>query len=253
VGDAAAVAARLGLPIQNLDLVAEALTHASWLHEHAGHPGGHNERLELLGDAVVNLAIAVALYARHPADDEGALSARRAAIVSTVGLARLAERIDLGGDLLLGEGEARGGGRTRPSVLAGAFEALAGAIYLDLGWDAARGWVMGLALPEIERDETPGALKSPKSRLQELTQQSARERPVYDIVAASGPDHQRRFVVEVRVDGQVRGIGEGPSRRAAETAAARQAVEALQPSGRRRPVRRRAKRGGAGITAPKSA
>jgi ribonuclease-3 len=239
VGGAAALAATLGLPIGNIELLDEALTHSSWLHEHPGHPGGHNERLELLGDAVVDLAIAAALYARYPADDEGLLSARRAAIVSTAGLAQLADRIGLGDHLLLGEGEARGGGRTRPSVLAGAFEAVAGAIYLDLGWEAARGRLVGLAMPEIERDEGLGALKSPKSRLQELTQRSARERPVYAIVEASGPDHLRRYVVEVRIEGEVRGVGEGPSRRAAETAAARQAVEALDGSTRLRPRRRR--------------
>jgi len=237
VGASAAYAAMLGLPVRNDDLLHEALTHASWLHEHPGHPGGHNERLELLGDAVVNLAIATALYARHPADDEGVLSARRAAIVSTVGLARLAGQIGLGDHLLLGEGEDRGGGRTRPSVLAGAFEALAAAVYLDLGWEAARAWVVGLALPEIERDDAPGSLKSPKSRLQELTQQSGRERPTYDIVEATGPDHLRRYVVEVRIGGEVRGVGEGPSRRAAETAAARHAVDALEPRGHR-PSRR---------------
>jgi ribonuclease-3 len=242
VGESAAFAARLGLPIRNLDLLDEALTHASWLHEHPGHPGGHNERLELLGDAVVNLAVATALYARHPADDEGVLSARRAAIVSTAALARLAERIELGDHLLLGEGEDRGGGRSRPSLLAGAFEAVAGAVYLDLGWETARGWLVGLAQPEIEGDLPPGALKSPKSRLQELTQRAARERPVYDVVEATGPDHLRRFVVEVRIEGQVRGVGEGASRRAAETAAARQAVDAIEAGDGLRPARRRPRR-----------
>jgi ribonuclease-3 len=249
VGDSAAVAARLGLPIRNVDLLDEALTHASWLHEHPGHPGGHNERLELLGDAVVNLAVATALYARHPADDEGVLSARRASIVSTAGLARLAERIELGDHLQLGEGEARGGGRSRPSLLAGAFEAVAGAVYLDLGWEAARGWVVGLAQPEIEGDLPPGALKSPKSRLQELTQRSARERPVYDVIEATGPDHLRRFVVEVRIEGLVRGVGEGASRRAAETAAARQAVDAIEAGDGLRPAARRPRRRAARVSA----
>jgi ribonuclease-3 len=237
VGGAAEFTARLGLPIRNLALLDEALTHSSWLHEHAESPGRHNERLELLGDAVVNLAIASALHVRHPADDEGVLSARRSTIVSTPGLARLAERLGLGDHLMLGEGEARGGGRRRPSLLASAFEAVAGAIYLDQGWDVARAWIESLAGPEIRLDEPPGVLKSPKSRLQELTQRSARERPAYRVVEATGPDHQRRFVVEVLVDGAIRGVGQGSSRRAAETEAARQAIEALE--GATRPARRR--------------
>jgi ribonuclease-3 len=235
VGGSAAFAARLGLPLRDLDLLEEALTHASWLHEHPADGRGHNERLELLGDAVVNLAIATALYERHPADDEGILSARRAAIVSATGLARIAQRIDLGSHLRLGEGEERGGGRTRSSLLAAGFEALAGAIYLDLGWEAARSWFVELARPEIEHDAAPATLKSPKSRLQELTQSTDRERPSYRVVEATGPDHRRQFVVEVLVNGEVRGVGAGPSRRAAETEAARLAVDRLESNrGRRR-------------------
>jgi ribonuclease-3 len=125
-----AVAKRLGLPVRDLDLLEQALVHSSWLHEHPDAARGHNERLEFLGDAVVNLTISEALYARHPLDDEGALSARRAAIVSTAGLARLAGRIELGSFLLLGEGESQRSGRRRPSLLASSFEALTGALYL---------------------------------------------------------------------------------------------------------------------------
>ena len=119
-----AVAERLGLPVRDLALLEQALVHSSWLHEHPDAAPGHNERLEFLGDAVVNLAISEALYARHPDDDEGILSARRAAIVSATGLATLAERIDLGTFLSLGEGEAARPGPQRPSILASAFEAL---------------------------------------------------------------------------------------------------------------------------------
>ena len=131
---AEAFAERLGIAVRDLDLLEQALVHSSWHHEHRDGARGHNERLEFLGDAVVNLAISEALYARHPGDDEGYLSARRAAIVSTVGLARLAGRIDLGAYLMLGEGEAQRSGRRRPSLLASTFEAVAGALYLDLGF-----------------------------------------------------------------------------------------------------------------------
>jgi len=219
---------RLGLPVGDRALLEQALVHSSWLHEHPDAVAGHNERLELLGDAVVNLAVSDALYRRHPGDDEGVLSARRAAIVSTTGLSRLATRLDLGSLLMLGEGEAQRGGRVRPSLLASVFEAVTGAIYLDLGWDAASAWVREQAEPELAADHAMTTLKSPKSRLQEHTQRTSGDRPLYRLVEALGPDHEKRFRVEVEVIGVVMGVGEGPSRRVAETSAAAQALEALR-------------------------
>lgn len=225
---AEAFAARIGLPVRDLDLLEQALVHSSWHHEHPDVALGHNERLEFLGDAVVNLAISEALYARHPDDDEGYLSARRAAIVSSVGLARLAGRIDLGRFLMLGEGEARRSGRRRPSLLASTFEAVAGALSLDLGFAVVRDWLIGLADPELAAEAPIGALKSPKSRLQEYTQRHSGERPSYRLLDATGPDHDRSFRIEVWVDGELLGVGEGPSRRTAETAAAALAIERLR-------------------------
>jgi len=221
------LAEQLGLPIRDRRLLAQALTHTSWLHEHPGEAAGHNERLEFLGDAVVNLAISEALYARHPDDDEGVLSARRAAIVSATGLAALAERIQLGGFLSLGEGEAGRVGPQRPSILASAFEALTGALLLDVGWDATRDWLIRTAAPEIDAGIAPGMLKSPKSRLQEETQRTSGGRPAYRVLEAVGPDHDKIFRVDVSVAGEVLGTGVGPSRRVAETAAAAEAVEVL--------------------------
>jgi ribonuclease III len=223
-----ALTERLGLPIQDRDLFAQALVHSSWLHEHPDAARGHNERLEFLGDAVVSIAVSEALFRRHPTDDEGVLSARRAAIVSTPGLARLATRIGLGDYLLLGEGEAQRGGRVRPSLLASAFEALVGAIYLDLGWEAARDWIHARAEEELSADLALTTLKSPKSRLQEHTQRRTGERPDYRVVDASGPDHEKLFRIEVWVDGRPLGVGEGPSRRTAETAAAGKALELIR-------------------------
>lgn len=229
MGPAETFAARLGLAVRDLDLLEQALVHSSWHHEHREGARGHNERLEFLGDAVVNLAISEALYTRHPDDDEGYLSARRAAIVSTVGLARLAGRIELGGYLLLGEGEAQRSGRRRPSLLASTFEAVAGALYLDLGFGPVREWLVELAGPELSAESSIGLLKSPKSRLQEYTQRYSGERPSYRLLAATGPDHEKSFRIEVWVAGQLLGTGEGPSRRTAETAAASQAMEGLRP------------------------
>ncbi len=223
-----ALAEHLGLAIRDRDLLAQALVHSSWLHEHPDSARGHNERLEFLGDAVVSLAVSEALYRRHPADDEGVLSARRASIVSTPGLARLAARLELGQYLFLGEGEAQRGGRVRPSLLASAFEALVGAIYLDLGWDAARDWIHACAAEELASDPAPTTLKSPKSRLQEHTQRTSGDRPVYRLVEAVGPDHEKQFRIEVVVNGRVLGTGEGLSRRIAETSAAAEALEVLR-------------------------
>jgi ribonuclease-3 len=225
---AAALVERLGLPVRDLDLLQQALIHSSYLHEHRDLAVGHNERLEFLGDSVVSVAISDALYRRHPDDDEGVLSARRASIVSTTGLARLASRLELGQYLLLGEGESQRGGRRRPGLLASAFEALVGAIYLDLGYEAAGGFVVSLAAPELTSGRPLGSLKSPKSRLQEFTQRLSGERPQYRLVDASGPDHEKTFRVEVAVSGRVIGVGEGLSRRLAETAAAARAIESLR-------------------------
>jgi len=239
VRPATAFAERLGLRVRDLDLLEQALVHSSYLHEHPDVARGHNERLEFLGDAVVNLAMSGALYERHPDDDEGILSARRAAIVSTTGLARLAGRLDLGSHLLLGEGEAQRGGRRRPGLLASSFEALVGAVFLDLGWEAARAWLVELAAPELSLDASVMSLKSPKSRLQEHTQRTTGARPIYRLLDAVGPDHDKRFRIEVVVDGDVLGTGEGPSRRTAETVAAAEALERLRRRrgrGRRRGI-----------------
>ena len=270
MGRAAAFAQRLGLPIRDLDLLEQSLVHSSYLHEHPDAARGHNERLEFLGDAVVSLAISDAVYARHPDDDEGILSARRAAIVSTSGLSRLAGRFELGELLLLGEGEAARGARRRPSLLASSFEAssdgassdeassdgrrrassfeaVIGAVYLDLGWEATRHWLVQLAAPELDHEVAVGTLKSPKSRLQEHTQRTAGRRPTYRVLDAVGPDHDKMFSIEVSVEGDVLGRGEGPSRRVAETAAAAQALDTLRA--RRERERERADADAAGRSA----
>jgi len=225
---AAALAERLGLPVRDLELLQQALIHSSYLHEHRDLAVGHNERLEFLGDSVVSLAISDALYRRHPDDDEGVLSARRASIVSTAGLARLARRLGLGEYLLLGEGESQRGGRRRPSLLASAFEAVVGALYMDLGFESTSAFVVGLAAPELTTERPLNSLKSPKSRLQEFTQRLSGERPLYRLLQAVGPDHDKVFRVEVIVEGRIIGVGEGHSRRLAEVAAAARAIEALR-------------------------
>lgn len=176
---------------------------------------------------MIGIVISRELYRRYPADDEGLLSSRRAAIVSTTGLARIAERVGLGEALRLGEGEAARGGRARPLLLASGLEALTGALFLDLGWDVAERWIATHAEPELSSTLAASALKSPKSRLQEWTQRRTGGRPEYRVLDALGPDHERTFRIEVLVNGAEVGIGVGPSRRVAETQAAAEALLVL--------------------------
>jgi ribonuclease-3 len=129
---------------------------------------------------------------------------------------------------MLGEGEAKRSGRRRPILLASTFEAVAGALYLDLGFGPVRDWLIGLARPELAAEAPIGTLKSPKSRLQEFTQRRSGDRPTYRLMEASGPDHEKSFRIEVWVGGDLLGVGEGLSRRTAETAAAAQAMERLR-------------------------
>lgn len=220
-------AAGLQLPPGRLPHVAEALVHGSYPNEHPEADRQTNERLEFLGDAVIQLLVSEALHARHPGDDEGRLTARRAAIVSTAGLAAVAERIGLGAHLRLGQGADRAGERRRPSVLAAGLEALVAAVYLDQGLDSARAWFTVLLGPELDRAEPAEVFMAPKSRLQELGHDRAGQAPEYRVVAVDGPDHARHYAVEVTLGGEVVGHGEGHSRREAETEAATQALARL--------------------------
>lgn len=201
-------------------LLAQALTHRS-----AGAP--HNERLEFLGDALVGLIVAEALYARWPKADEGALTRARAELVRESALAQLARELDLGSRLTLGPGEMKSGGHRRDSILSDALEALVAAIYLDAGFEACRSAV----LPWFERSiaELPvGKVgKDPKTRLQEWLQARQRPLPVYELLSESGDEHAKQFRMRCRLaDPALAAEGEGGSRRAAEQQAA-EAVLAL--------------------------
>jgi ribonuclease III len=226
-GRAAALAERLGLPITNLALLEEALVHSSYPNDHPGETIRSNERLEFLGDAVISMIFSEALFRESGDDDEGVLTARRARIVSSPALARLASRIRLGDYLLLGEGAERAHERRRPTVLESAFEALVGAVYLDRGYPQTREWLLSLAGPELADRPAPAALKSAKSRLLEATQALTGRPPTYRVVTATGPDHARWYVVEAVLEGDVLGTGGGRNRRAAEMEAAEAALVRL--------------------------
>ena len=225
------LAERLGLHFDDSALLTEALVHSSYVNEHPEGGTDSNERLEFLGDAVLSLVMSEALFKRHRDEPEGILTTRRAAIVSTRGLARISRRLGIGDALILGQGAENSGERARSSVLAGLFESIVAAIYLDQGLDAARDFILDAAAPELDAAVSVDTLKAPKSRLQEHAFSVTGRAPAYRILSSDGPDHDRHFVVEVTVDGVVVGTGEGRSRREAETHAAQAALEGIDATG----------------------
>lgn len=220
-----ALALRLGHRFNDPSLLADALTHRS-------ARGRHNERLEFLGDAVLSLVVAEALYRRHPDADEGDLSRLRAALVCAPALAAVGAELGLGELLVLGSGELKSGGHRRASTLGDAVEALVGAVYLDAGFDAARDVVLAVFAQRLDTPTDLDALKDPKTRLQEWLQGRGLGLPDYAIVAERGEAHQRSFRVRCDcVAVGVSGEGEGHSRRAAEQAAAEQVLATLERGG----------------------
>lgn len=203
-------------------LLQQALTHRSY-----GVP--HNERLEFVGDAILNCVVALSLFERFPALPEGDLSRVRAHLVNRETLAQVARRLGLGGEIRLGEGEARSGGADRPSILADAMEAVFGAVFLDAGFAAARRTIDAV-YADLLRDADPATLgKDPKTRLQEWLQAQRLPVPEYAIVATTGEAHAQRFAVECRIpELAIVATGGGGSRRAAEQDAAVQALAAVR-------------------------
>lgn len=222
------LSARLGLVLREPELISQAFVHSSYHNENPGLAAGHNERLEFYGDAVIGVAISRLLFERYPDDDEGSLTARRAALVNREALAAMALSIGLDRYLLLGRGETDAGGATRPSVLAACFEALAGAISLTEGTERAEAVLERLFTPRLEElaaiSEPP---KSAKSLLQEWSQRHRGVKPAYQVVATTGPPHDQRFRVAVVIDGASLGTGAGSSRQRAEEQAARAALRGL--------------------------
>jgi ribonuclease-3 len=204
-------------------LLTRCLTHVSYNYD---KNLGHNEVLEFLGDAVLDLAISDLLMRRFPGRSEGDLSRMRAALVNSSVLADKALMLNLGELLRLGKGEERSGGRSKPSILAGAFEALLGAVYRDGGYQAAGLLVARYFAADVEEKKL--GLQDYKTRLQEISQMLFREPPVYRLVSERGPDHAKSFVTEIAVGGKVLGKGEGRSKKQSEQEAAKQALDELQ-------------------------
>jgi ribonuclease-3 len=224
VESASSLSLRLGLSFSNLSLLTRALTHRSYANEHP-ETTEDNERLEFLGDAVLDFIVGEWAYHRFPEMPEGDLTKIRSALVRNDQLANFARHIQLSQALRLGHGEETSGGDARPSVLGSAFEAVIGAIYLDSGLDEVRRFVNPLL--EWRRESVLDEIQDPKSELQEHSQSLKLGMPHYKVVNASGPDHAKVFEIEVEIAGEVKGRGSGTSKSNAEHAAAKDALNNL--------------------------
>lgn len=222
----ASLAKVLGLAEHAHDLLLQAVTHTSYAHEEGGQEGD-NERLEFVGDAVIQMVVTEHLFEAFPANPEGELARMRASVVNAESLAQAARRLGLGAYLRLGKGEERSGGRDRASLLSDAFEAVAAAVYLSSGWEAARAFVLKALEVELGRLSEPQTPIDPKSALQERLQAASKEAPTYRLISESGPDHRKRFISEVLHRGKVLGRGIGTSKKASELAAAEAALRRL--------------------------
>lgn len=222
------VEAMLNYRFANQDLLRMALTHSSYVNESAAGVGADNERLEYLGDAVLDFMVADWLFREYPELTEGEMTNLRALLVREETLAHLARAISLGECLLLGKGEDESGGRGRAHNLCAGFEALIGAVYLDGGMEPIRGWIIPMMRPELHRALRDQSVRDPKSLLQEWAQGRYHLTPAYETVAEEGPDHAKQFSVQVVVNGQVLGMGKGRSKQAAAQDAARAALRTVE-------------------------
>ncbi len=217
---------RIGLDFDNLALLTRALTHRSYINENPDSLED-NERLEFLGDAILDFIVAAWLYHRYPEMTEGDLTLMRTALVRTEQLADFASMIDLGSALRLGQGEIVSGGRSRKALLCAGFEALIGSIYLDQGIEAVEKFFESYLVQAVSIIMEDGHPRDPKSLLQEWSQARGHKSPVYKTTKESGPDHEKIFEVQVSIPGIITGDGKGNSKREASKLAAKQALDKL--------------------------
>jgi ribonuclease-3 len=211
-------------------ILEQALVHRSYLNENPGFPLASNERLEFLGDAVIGLIVSEILYNRFPDAGEGLLSTMRSELVRAPALGRFARELGIGELMHLSRGEDEAGGRTRTRLVAQAFEAVVGALYVDRGYDASRAFVLRLLDSEVDRIASAPGASDPKSRLQVIAQAVTGITPVYELVSTAGPEHRPHFDVRVRLGDDVIGTGEGENKQEAEQAAAVVALRRFPPA-----------------------
>jgi ribonuclease III len=216
---------KIGHVFKNERLLEQAFTHRSYLNENREGGREHNERLEFLGDAVLELVVTEFLYAKYPHKPEGELTAYRAALVNTVSISDAAQKLGMNDYLLLSRGEAKDTGRARQIILANAFEALIGAIYLDAGYKPSQLFISAQLFHKTEEVVAKKLWQDPKSRLQEISQEESGITPTYQLLDQSGPDHARQFVVGAFIGNEKLAQGEGRSKQEAEQAAAEAALK----------------------------
>lgn len=229
--DASQLEERIGIKFRNRNYLTEALTHRSYLNEHPEWRLPHNERLEFLGDAVLELITTEFLFTKYTTYNEGHLTSLRAALVNAVMLAQIAKEIKLEGDLLLSKGESKDAtSKAREIILANAVEALIGAVYLDQGYEAAKEFIHKYVLVHIKEVIEKELYRDPKSLLQEIIQESHKVTPTYRVLNEIGPDHNKKFFVGVYFGESLAAEGNGNSKQEAEVDAAKQALRKTKKS-----------------------
>lgn len=218
----------IGVQFKDKDTLLSAVTHRSYLNEHRGATQAHNERLEFLGDAVLELVVTDYLFKKYPEKPEGELTAVRAALVNTISLSDSAQKMGLNDFLLMSKGEAKDTGRARQYILANAFEACIGAVYLDHGYSAAEQFIATQLFQKTDKIVEKKLWQDPKSRFQELSQDKVSVTPSYELVSQEGPDHDRTFTVGVFLKTEKVAEGKGRSKQEAEQDAAENAIEAKE-------------------------
>jgi ribonuclease III len=208
-------------------LLNRSLTHRSYINE-VSSDISDNERLEYLGDSVLALVVNEYLFKSYEKYVEGDLAKIKSAVVSEATLCKIAEELNLGSYILMGRGEEQSGGRERASILANTLEALIGAIYLDSGLKSCKKFILGVIKKDIERIDSQTYLRDPKTTLQEFVQKKYKERPVYEVINETGPDHQKEFTVRLIINGRDMMTGIGKSKRRAEMEAAKKLLEIIQ-------------------------
>jgi ribonuclease-3 len=214
---------KLKTEFNDVNLLITAFTHRSYLNEHRDSVQEHNERLEFLGDAVLELVVTAYLYSNY-SQPEGTLTNWRSSLVRTESISAAAAKYGFEPYLRLSRGEKRGTDRARAQILANSYEAVVGSIYLDQGWDKAKDFITDSILSTFEEILNTGSWMDPKSHLQELAQSQETATPVYKVMKEEGPDHDKIFLVGVYVSDKLRGQGEGPSKQAAQQRAAESAL-----------------------------
>ncbi len=218
---------KLGFEYKNLDLLITALTHRSYVNEHKKSVSEHNERLEFLGDAVLELSVTDYLY-RHFPDPEGVLTSWRAALVRTESISDAGHKLGFEPLIRMSRGEKNGSSRARQAILANAFEATIGSIYLERGYADADAFIRKHIISKLDAILEAGSWRDPKSHLQEVSQRIDGATPVYKVLDENGPDHDKVFTLGVFVDGKLKGSGSGPSKQFAQQQAARAALTDYQ-------------------------